>query len=301
MEENKFDRQNETTGEGSGAPNPTPDANVETPAPAARETEGRMQSDPAAQETAQSSMLPIIAGVVALLVLGGLAYYFLGSGGTSLLNGESNGDITMQQEGGENLSFQLDDTVARVNGEELSGSDLAYQMIQVAQQAGVQDLSTVDDETLSTIREQSLNAIVNTELLVQAAENEGLSVSQEEIDAEYASIVEGVGGQEVANERFEVLGITEEDFRANLADDLIILAYVESRGDIAALSVSEEEIQEFYGQVTQGQTEDVPPLEEVRGQIQEQLQFQKEQEVLSTVVEELRAGANIELLIGNNS
>lgn len=309
MEENKFRRPEDAeestdnteggqgSSEGSGM---APQENIETPAAAAREMAAQEEKLPE-DTTQKSSMLPVIAGILAIIILGALAYFFLGGGGNLL--GGANDDAATTQNGASaaDVSFSLDETVARVNGEALLGSDLAYQMVQAAQQAGVQDLSTLDEQTMAQLRQQSLNAIVNTELLVQAAREEGLSVSEEEVEQEYQSIVENVGGQEVAEERFDALGITEEEFRANLADDLIILDYIDTRGEAAALEVSEEEIQAFYDRIASGQEGEMPPLADVRGQIEEQLQFQKQQEVLSSIIDELRAAANIELLLGNGN
>lgn len=229
----------------------------------------------------------LILGIMcSVLVLGG-GYWFLEKDKTSITDNEV-----------EEMSvIESTQVVARVNGVELFGSDLKLQEVQAAQAAEVTNLADADAETRKIIQSQSLDAIVNTELIVQTANAAGIAVNQDDVTAEFDALIENIGGMEVAEQRLAELGISSDAFKLNLADDILIRRYLESVNDASELAVSEEEVQAFYTEVTAGQTEGVPPLEEVRFQIEEQLKFNKQQNVLLSLLEVLRAKADIEVLI----
>lgn len=271
---------------------PAEDASMSTTPEVTPATSVTPESLESATSENKSNALPLIIGIaiVVLLVVG--AYFLLGQNGSSLsLDSDTN---TSGQEA--NASSIADDSVvATVNGVDLLGKDLSYQMVQLTQAAGIQDMSQLDQQTLSTVQSQATDALVNSEILRQTAVNQGLAVSQEEVEAEFSSIVESVGGEEVANERLAALGITSEEFRAELERDLLIQKYIDANVEANILTVSEEEVQAFYEQVSNQQQGEVPPLEDVRDQIEQQLQFQKEQEAVSGLLQELRAAADVEI------
>lgn len=259
------------------------------PASTGSQTLSETQAAEAANATPQKSTTRFVVIIILIVACAGLAYYFLLDGGVQRNNDSAESTTS--------TDVDSEAVVARVNGEELFGEDLNYQKLQIAQLMGIADLDSTDETTKKQIQNQALDAIVNTEILIQSAENAGLSVTEDEVDGEYASIIESIGGDEVANERLAFLGITEDYFKKNLRSDILIQKYVSMRDDIADVTVTDEEIQAFYDEVTDGATENVPPLEEVRFQIEEQLQFQKEQQVLSELLESLRQGSNVELLL----
>lgn len=194
-------------------------------------------------------------------------------------------------------TFSPQQVVARVNGVDLYGENLSLQMVQIAQASGLPSIAAADDQTKNAIRTQSLDALINTELISQVAHTASVSVTQEEVDAEFDALVQSIGGNEVANQRLEALGLTAGKFKENLANDILIRKYLEATHDESELAVSEVEIENFYANAVGGQTENVPTLDEVRFQIEEQLKFQKQQQALLSLIEELRAEAQIEILI----
>lgn len=263
------------------------DTSTQAAAPQVMETPPESQGNAYGEPKKTKKGVVLIAGTVVVLALVAGGYFFFGG------HNDEIEDVNSQDTG----AVADDMVVARVNGEELFGKELNYQMLQIAQVVGIPDLGAVDAATRDTIRSQALDAIVNTEILVQTAEGAGVEVGDGEVNSEYASIVESIGGKEVADERLAILGITEEEFKENLASDLLIRKYVENQGGLETVAVTDEEIKSFYDEATDGATENVPPLEDVRFQIEEQLTFQKEQQVLSTLLDSLRLGADVELYL----
>jgi len=265
----------------------TTDHDVATSEPTA--SDETSQSEQSSSREESSSMRNLIIGiVVAVLVIAGVVWYIQsGRDGEPLIDpGTATSLISAETE------------VARVNGETLYGSDLTLQMAQAAQVAGVANMNDADPQTIALLQSQSLDAIVNTELIIQAAQADGLSVAQEEVDAEFDTLATNIGGEEAAETRLASLGFTIDAFKENLVGDLLIRKYLEMTiTDADAFEVSEEEIQAFYNQVTGGQVEGMPTLEEAREQITGQLLGQKQQAALIEIVEGLRKVANIEILI----
>ncbi len=68
--------------------------------------------------------------------------------------------------------------------------------------------------------------------------------------------------------------------------------------DTSAVAVSEEEITAAYAQISGGgPSVDVPPLAEIKTQLEAQLKFNKEQELVTAYITTLREAATIEVLI----
>jgi hypothetical protein len=62
------------------------------------------------------------------------------------------------------------------------------------------------------------------------------------------------------------------------------------------IQITEEEVVAIY-EAAGGAEADLPPLDEVRGQIEAQVRGTKEQEAVTAFIDELRKGASIQILI----
>lgn len=186
-------------------------------------------------------------------------------------------------------------TVAVVNGTEITNADLATGVEQFSQAATAQGMDTSTAEAQSQIRSQALEVIVNTELLKQAAAEAGLSVSDEQVEERMNSITEDIGGEEVLAERIEALGLTMSELREDIRDEILIEQYIESLLGEEEIGATEEEIATFYAEAG-GEEAGLPPLEEVRGQIEQQIVASQEQVIIDDVINELRADASIETM-----
>jgi hypothetical protein len=223
----------------------------------------------------------------ALLVLAG-GYYFM----------QQSDESTDQEEVADPSAFEADQVVARVNGVDLYGDSLTLQLSQSVLASGFESFEAADPQMQQLMQTQAFDAIVNTELLAQAAVAAGFVVTDTEIAAEFDVLVANIGGMEVAEPRLAELGLSIDDFKENLSNDIIISRFVESKNDPLALVVTEEEVQTFYDEaVNSGGAGTVPPLEEVRSQVEQQLALIKQQEVLLILIEELKTEASIESLI----
>lgn len=207
--------------------------------------------------------------VVMVLIFGALEF----SGTTSILSGSK--------------------VLATVNGEKIRQSEFDTRLNQIlsSPQAGA---INIDDPGIRALaEEQVLNEMINTRLLLQVAVDSGFTTTDEAIQAEYDLIVNGLGGAEILAEELQKANLTEKTFRESLAEQLVIEQYIDDNIDPYSLIVSSEEIDAFYEQIS-GQ-EGVPPLSEIKDQIERQLLSDKQQTAVLDLVESLRSAADIEI------
>lgn len=217
---------------------------------------------------------------------------------------ENNGETPTAEEAPDGEGQSIEDTVsedelvdedqavATINGEEISGTSFntMYPLVKSTLQQYGQDVEDTEE-----VKEQTLNELITQELIRQDAEAEGLTVEQEEIDNEMAALEEQYGDQ--FDSVLETSGFTKETYRAQLERDLLSNKYMES---VLGIEVTDEEIEEYYQSVSEQSEEDLPSLEEVEGDIRQQLSMQKQQENQDDIqakIEELRENADIEELI----
>lgn len=227
----------------------------------------------------------IVAAVVAVIVLLAALMYVMEKDGR-IQTGLFDGVDRIQSER---------TVVATVNDSEISEYDLRISMEQIGAAATAQGVDTTDPEVQSSIKGQAIEMLVNTELLKQEAAVRGLTVTAEDVDARYQQLLEEVGGEEVLMERMEQFGVTDKILKRDIRNELIIQQLLDQVFAETEISVSEEEVLEMYNNAG-GEAAGLPPLEEVRGQIEQQINTTKEQEIVNTFVDGLREKSEVNVL-----
>jgi len=185
--------------------------------------------------------------------------------------------------------------VAVVNGEEITGTDLNTSIQQFKQAAVAQGVDTSSPEVIADIRTQALDVLVNTTLLRQAAQEQGIEVSAEATAERLDTIQTEIGGEEALQARITELGLTYADLEEDIEEELVIQTLLDTLFAEAEITVTEEEIQQVYDSAG-GEGAELPPLETVSEQIQEQVRGTKEQEVIDAYLTTLKTDAEIELI-----
>lgn len=188
------------------------------------------------------------------------------------------------------------EVVATVDGEEITAYDLAISQEQIAAAARAQGVDLSDPASQQSIRDQAIEMLVNTELLRQEAQRRGLSVTDEEVSARYDTLVNEVGGEAVLAERMGEFGVTEDILFRDIRNELTIQKLLDEVFTETEIAVSDEDIAEFY-ESAGGVEAGLPPLEEVRGQIEQQLMSSEEQGIITEFVESLREEATVDIKI----
>ncbi|WP_022872148.1 SurA N-terminal domain-containing protein [Nesterenkonia alba] len=192
------------------------------------------------------------------------------------------------------------DVVAEVNGEEISGEDFTaiyesqfMEMTMQAQMTGQQ----IDEEQL---QEQTVDTLVNNELLIQDAQASGYEVTDEEIDEELDTAAEtnGMESGEDLIEALEEQGNTEEEILEDVENQVLVNEVLDS---LETPEPTEEEIEEAYEEFLaqqapiegeDGETEE-PSLDEVRDELEDQVAAQHQNEAAMDYLEELRDDADV--------
>lgn len=221
---------------------------------------------PKASEHTKKIAIAILA--VAVLIIGALEF----SGKTNVLSGTR--------------------TLATVNGDKITEAEFDKRLNQILSSPQAQAFNLDDPAFRAQVEEQVLNEIINTKLLLEAAIDAGFTATEEETQAEYDLIVERLGSEEILNTELENGGLTNREFRENVHDQIVIQKYIEGQIDLEAFVVSPEEIAAFYDQISG--TEGIPPVEDIRPQIESQLLSEKQQEAIGELITTLRDGASIE-------
>lgn len=186
--------------------------------------------------------------------------------------------------------------VAIVNGEKIYQTDFDKSKALIEQSATIQGADISDEAIQAEIQKQALNTLIENTLILSAAEKAGISYTDEEINSKYNELVAQLGTEEELKSQMEKLGLSEEELQKTLSERITADKYIESVTDIGSISVSDEEINEFLKTVDTTQ-EGIPPEEELRSQIKEQILSQKERELILNLIKKLREEAEIETKI----
>ncbi len=192
-------------------------------------------------------------------------------------------------------SVDRENVIAVVNGEEISREDFENLRSQMAAFQGF-DISSLDEETKNQLKAQVVNELIAQKLIKQKAGELGITASQEEVSEQVENTIAQLGGEEAYRESLAEEGFSEGDLRELISINLTIQNYFKEKLDLSSITATEEEIEAFYEEEA-ARNENLPALEEVRSQIEGMIIQQKQQELKSKLVQELREEADVELLI----
>ncbi|MDP2650268.1 MAG: SurA N-terminal domain-containing protein [bacterium] len=215
----------------------------------------------------------IIAVLVLALLVGGGWYAYT----NGMIPGMSSADST---------------PVARVNGEAVSQKDYEETLAQIQAVQGAQPGTETTDEQ----KQQALQAVVSRALVLQKAEEEGMVATAEEVEQQLQEIRARFESSAAFEAALREGNVTQAAFRVNVEEDLTIQKYLDAHVDVSAIAVSDAEVETAYGEIVAVQ-EGVPPLQEVRAEVETALLQQKQQQAVDQFLQQLLADADVEILI----
>ncbi|GAB3194567.1 SurA N-terminal domain-containing protein [Nesterenkonia suensis] len=195
----------------------------------------------------------------------------------------------------------IPEVVAEVNGVDLSGDDFVALYESQFQQMAMQSQMSGQEVDEEAIREQSLEAMVSNELLIQDAEDSGIDADEDDVDELLETTAEQAGMESVDDliAAYEDQGMDEEKLREDAHDQVLI---DQRLAEIEAEEPTEEELREYYEQAVaqqpaegpEGEEAEVPEFEDVREDLEEQLESQLQDQAEQEHVAELREDADVE-------
>ena len=195
---------------------------------------------------------------------------------------------------------QIDEkkTVAVVNDKEIFGSD--YNSILVSLQGQMQQMGQdpTSKEAAEQVKSQTIDTLVARTLILQEADKKSYNASDEDINKQLDEIKKQFKTEEEFESALKKSGMDLKTFETQIAEEIVLQQYVEK--EVPVGEITDEEIQKTYDQYAeQGKStgQEIPKLEEVKPQIEQSLQQQKQQKNLAQRVEELKKNAKIDIKI----
>ncbi len=188
------------------------------------------------------------------------------------------------------------EAVAYVNDQKIKKSDFESSFNQMVEMAAESGVDATSEETLAEYRTQTVETLINGELLRQEALKQGMTATDEAINSRYAEIEAGIGGAEVLASRMAEFGVTEAILRRDIENEILIQGLFDAILTSDDVEITEEEVEELYTEIKKT-NESVPPLSEVYDQVKEQIKLSRQQAEVATLIEKLRSEAKIEILI----
>jgi peptidyl-prolyl cis-trans isomerase SurA len=252
---------------------------------------------------------------------------FMGIGVCALAFGLAacNGDDTSEEEGAapeeaapeqaedveQDVSSAIDtesipDVIATVNGEDINKEIFVGNLEQGAMQLSMQGIDIESEEGLAELeimKEQLLDRIINSTLITQAANEEGVEATEEEIDTGITELIAQIGleSEEQLQELLDEQGVTKEELRADVAKTVKSEKYLDQNVTVA--DISEEDLQAAYDELVEmveaegEETTEIPSFDEYKDQLEYQMLMEQEQEQVGKLIETLRADSEITIHI----
>ena len=139
---------------------------------------------------------------------------------------------------------ELDRIVAEVNGTSIRYRQV-YEVSEVNKlrmesEAGV----TFSEQGEETLRRQALNLIIDGELMIQAAREQGMTVDPEKVEQQFQQVRGQFGSDEDFRDYLTNAGMNEEQVREEAERRLLAQAYQNTRA--GGISVDDAELRRFY-------------------------------------------------------
>jgi len=161
-----------------------------------------------------------------------------------------------QRAGGDDLKR----VVATVNGEEILNESFLASEGQQMQQYTAMGLDPESEEGAALreqLRPQILDGLVNVEIVIQRAKDEGFNADDEDIQQQYQQLSEQFGGEQALEQQLENEGITKQklldDISSQMSINIYLEDYISENTDPEDFSFSEEELRARFEQIQQQQ------------------------------------------------
>jgi major membrane immunogen (membrane-anchored lipoprotein) len=206
---------------------------------------------------------------------------------------------------GENKSNEVvedtdeDKVIATVNGTEIFQSeyDLLFRDTTATYAQQGMDIDTLDDAMKEQLKTQILDQLINTELLIQEANAEGVEPEEEVVNSRFEEMKAQFEDEAQFNQALEENNLTEESLKERIVNELQITSYLET--SVGEIEVTDEEVTAVYDQykeAMESQEQEVIAFEEIKPDLEEQAKMQKRQEKISEIIEQLRNDNEIVVL-----
>ncbi len=186
-----------------------------------------------------------------------------------------------------------DKVVATVNGEEIKGEDFNALYSQ-SQMQYVQMGQEVPKDQLDQMKKQVAESMVGQELILQAAQEEGIKASDKQVEDELANVKKGFEDEKKFEEALKKSDMTMEELKKEIEKNVQYTQYIDK--EIKVDEVTEKEMKEYYDKAKeQGSSEEMPAYEDVKPQIKEGLESEQKKKKTQELIDKLKKDADVKI------
>lgn len=187
------------------------------------------------------------------------------------------------------------DVVATVNGTDLTGEDFTTLYQVQFQQMAMQAQMTGEEPDQEQLRGQTLNAMIDSELLVQDAQERGYEATDDDVNNVLEQTAESnqMSSVDELLDQYAEQGITEDQLRNDAQTQLLVEELIEN--DIEVAEPTDDEVEAIYEQMSAGADEGNDySLDEIRPELETQIRNQNQSQAVGAHVEDLREDADVQ-------
>jgi hypothetical protein len=213
--------------------------------------------------------------------------------------GACNDNSSKQEQGQEQEAKDEEKVIATVNGKEIFQSEFDLLLLDTTTTYAQQgmDVESLDDKMKEQIETQVLDQLINTELLLQQAESEGIKAEEASVTERFDEMKAQFEDEKKFEEALEKNKLTVDSLKDRIESELQITTYLEK--NVGETSVTEDEISAVYEQYKEAmvtQKQEVQKLEDIKVQLEQQAVMQKRQEKISEIIDQLRNDNEVNIL-----
>ncbi len=146
------------------------------------------------------------------------------------------------------------------------------------------------DKQLKQIKQRIISQLINTELLLQKANEAGIEATDKKVEEKYNAMTKDYSEEKI-DKLLKQNGTTKEQLKKDLAKQIKIDEYVAQNTE--DVKVTDEEVQKRYDSMKKNNKE-MPPLDKVKSTLKQQIQKSKQNQQVSKLLDELRKNSEIE-------
>lgn len=193
---------------------------------------------------------------------------------------------------------QESDVAIKVNGEVVEKSELNERIDQTFERMKKRYGDRMKDEKMQKtmrkrVRQQVVDQTVEQLILKTNAEQSGVSVGQKEVTKQLEAQKKRFNSEEQFNKALEKQGMSPEDFRDRVREDLLVQKFLDKK--MGTVSVSDEQARQFYQENQKRYGEN--SFEEVKSNIKQLLRQRKQQKQRQQLVDQLREESEVDVRV----
>lgn len=183
---------------------------------------------------------------------------------------------------------------AEVNGTVISRSELEWAARAWLRERGMDLGGMRTPGTYKSLKRQVLQRLIQEELILQAADTQGVTVDEAQIDTRVREAKAGAGSDDEFANQLESLGLTMAEHREQIRRQLLLEEYVRVKIQ-PRVEVDQARVDGAYANYLEAQKDDARPEQEVRILIRDQLAQQVLAELISEHLETLMENSEIRI------